>query len=146
MRTPYNWVLILSNGVTASNDSVMPAPNPATTVRGPETLPSASPRSDLYASNATNRMPAFNEFPMISVVHPAYHCLPNGGHGSFLESGNLRLSCVRGFADSAADVMPISTAPAVDPAMMDRRALGLGLALVSPWVAIGLARGANWRY
>jgi hypothetical protein len=41
--------------------------------------------------------------------------------------------------------MAISTAPAVDPAMMDRRALGLGLGLVSSWVAIGLARGANWR-
>ena len=31
----------------------------------------------------------------MSVVHPAYHCLPNGGQGSFLESGSLRLSCVR---------------------------------------------------
>lgn len=41
------------------------------------------------------RMPALAEFPMISVVHPAYHWLPNGGHGNFLPSGNLRLSCVR---------------------------------------------------
>lgn len=32
---------------------------------------------------------------MINVVHPAYHCLPNGGHGSFLPSGNRRLSCDR---------------------------------------------------
>src|SRR5438874_1663633 len=101
MRKSYNCVLILSNGVTASKDSVIPAPNPATTVRGPDILPSASSRSDLYASNATNRMPAFNEFPMISVVHPAYHCLPNGGQGNFLESGNLRLSCMRVFANSA---------------------------------------------
>jgi hypothetical protein len=35
---------------------------------------------------------------MISVVQPAYQALPNGGHGSFLESGNRRLSCVRVFA------------------------------------------------
>lgn len=41
--------------------------------------------------------------------------------------------------------MAISTAPAVEPAMMDRRALGLGFVLVSSWVAIGLARGADWR-
>ena len=33
--------------------------------------------------------------------------------------------------------MAISTAPAVDPAMMDRRALGLDLGLMSSWVAIG---------
>jgi hypothetical protein len=40
-------------------------------------------------------MPALAELPMINVVHPAYHCLPNGGHGSFCPSANLRLSCVR---------------------------------------------------
>jgi len=40
------------------------------------------------------RIPAFNEFPIISVVQPAYHCLPNGGHGSFFPSGKRRLSCV----------------------------------------------------
>jgi hypothetical protein len=28
-------------------------------------------------------IPALSEFPIISVVHPAYHWLPNGGHGSF---------------------------------------------------------------
>jgi hypothetical protein len=33
---------MLSNGVTASKDSVAPAPNPAITVAGPETFPSAS--------------------------------------------------------------------------------------------------------
>lgn len=44
------------------------------------------------------RMPAFNELPMISVVHPAYHCFPKGGHGSFLPSANLRLSWDRVFA------------------------------------------------
>lgn len=40
-------------------------------------------------------MPALAELPMISVVHPAYHCEPNGGHGSFCPAANLRLSCVR---------------------------------------------------
>jgi hypothetical protein len=40
-------------------------------------------------------MPALAELPMISVVHPAYHCEPNGGHGSFWPAANLRLSCVR---------------------------------------------------
>ena len=68
------------------------------TVAGPEILPSASASIFLYASKATNLMPAFNEFPMISVVHPAYHCLPNGGHGSFWPSANLRLSWDRVFA------------------------------------------------
>jgi hypothetical protein len=40
-------------------------------------------------------MPALAELPMISVVHPAYHCRPNGGQGSFWPSASLRLSCVR---------------------------------------------------
>ena len=40
-------VLMLSKGVTASNDSVMPAPNPAITVLGPEILPVSSWRRDL---------------------------------------------------------------------------------------------------
>ncbi len=39
------------------------------------------------------RIPALSEFPMIKVVHPAYHCLPKGGHGSFCELGKRRLSC-----------------------------------------------------
>lgn len=43
-------------------------------------------------------MPAFNELPIIRVVHPAYHALPNGGHGSFAESANLRFNCVLVFA------------------------------------------------
>lgn len=50
----YSWVLILSNGVTANSDSVAPAPKPAMTVAGPETLPSASASIFLYMSNATN--------------------------------------------------------------------------------------------
>ena len=115
-------VLILSNGVTASADSVNPAPNPAITVLGPEILPSASCSNALYWSNATNpirylvslarlsstpagseiesnvRIPAFKELPMIRVVQPAYHALPNGGHGNFPASGNLRFNCVRVFA------------------------------------------------
>lgn len=53
-REVYNVVLILSNGVTASNDSVTPAPNPAMTVLGPEIFPSASCSMDLYWSKATN--------------------------------------------------------------------------------------------
>jgi hypothetical protein len=44
------------------------------------------------------RIPALSEFPMIRVVQPAYHCFPNGGHGSFLPSGSRRLSCDRVFA------------------------------------------------
>jgi hypothetical protein len=97
-RQAHICVLILSKGVTASSDSVAPAPNPATTVAGPEIFPSASDNMFLYISKATNLMPAFNELPMIRVVHPAYHCFPNGGHGSFLPSANLRLSCDRVFA------------------------------------------------
>lgn len=50
------------------------------------------------AASANLLIPAFSEFPMIKVVHPAYHCVPNGGHGSFFPSGNLRLSCDRVFA------------------------------------------------
>lgn len=52
-RSPHSVVLILSKGVTASNDSVMPAPNPAMTVRGPEILPISSCSNVLYVSNAT---------------------------------------------------------------------------------------------
>jgi hypothetical protein len=53
-RVRYNVVLILSKGVTASNDSVTPAPKPAMTVLGPEIFPSASCNRALYWSNATN--------------------------------------------------------------------------------------------
>ena len=38
---------MLSNGVTASNDSVIPAPIPAITVLGPEILPASSCKRDL---------------------------------------------------------------------------------------------------
>ena len=47
-------VLILSNGVTASKLSVIPAPKPAITVPGPDIFPSASDRRLLYVSKATN--------------------------------------------------------------------------------------------
>ncbi|KAJ8610419.1 hypothetical protein MRB53_038581 [Persea americana] len=40
----------------------------------------------------------------------------------FLPSANLELSCVLVLANSAGYVIAISTAPAVDPAMIDRRA------------------------
>jgi len=86
---------MLSVGVTAMRDSVTPAPKPAMTVRGPETLPSASASRVLYWSKATKRMPALAELPMMSVVQPAYHCAPNGGHGSFLPAASRRFSCVR---------------------------------------------------
>lgn len=35
---------------------------------------------------------------MMSVVHPAYHCAPKGGHGSFLPSASRLLSCDLVFA------------------------------------------------
>jgi hypothetical protein len=83
-------------------------------------------------------MPAFNELPMIKVVHPAYHCLPNGGHGSFFPSGNLRLSCDRVFANSAGYVIEISTAPALAPARIERIALAfffsVGAAAMLTWL------------
>lgn len=30
---------------------------------------------------------------MMSVVHPAYHCFPNGGQGNFWPSANRLFSC-----------------------------------------------------
>jgi len=107
-----------SKGVTATRDSVAPAANPAITVAGPVGM-DVSARRDLYVSKATNPvcsrsvnhwefslesgsidllMPALTELPMIMVVQPAYHCEPKGGQGSFLPSGNLRLSWDRVFA------------------------------------------------
>ena len=52
-------------------------------------------------------MPAFKELPMISVVQPAYHCDPNGGHPSFCPSGNRRLSCVLVFATGKGQCMSL---------------------------------------
>jgi hypothetical protein len=39
-------------------------------------------------------MPALSELPIMSVVQPAYHCRPNGGHGNLWPSANRRLSWV----------------------------------------------------
>jgi hypothetical protein len=102
----HSVVLMLSNGVTASNDSVTPAPKPAITVRGPEMLPSASCNIDLYWSNATNRTPAFRELPIIRVVQPAYHAGPNFGHGSLSAPDNRWLSCVRVLATVFLSISP----------------------------------------
>lgn len=71
------------------------------TLAGPETLPSASASMLLYVSKATKRMPALSELPMMSVVQPAYHCVPKGGHGSFWPAASRRFSCVRVLANSA---------------------------------------------
>lgn len=61
----------------------------------------------------------------MAVVQPVYHSFEgNGGQGSFLESGNLRLSCDRVLRRSKGYVMAISTAPAVEPAIIERNALG----------------------
>ena len=126
-------------------------------------------------------MPAFAELPITSVVQPAYHALPKGGHGSFCPSASRRLSCVRVFATTGGGSergskhrqsegsytfggicyrfegvstwssrimcrvrsgLPISTAPAVEPAMMLRRGLGpfLGAFCASLSFAIGHSR------
>lgn len=55
-------------------------------------------------------MPALAEFPMMSVVHPAYHCGPNGGHGSFLPSARRRLSCVLVLATVTSSGRTVSSA------------------------------------
>lgn len=62
------------------------------------TLLTPKPASLITPVRSNSRIPALTEFPTINVVHPAYHCFPNGGHGSFFESGSLRLSCDRVFA------------------------------------------------
>ena len=68
----YRVVLMLSVGVTARRDSVTPAPKPARTVRGPVILPSASARSFLYWSKATNPAPRCQFWLLIS---RASHCI-----------------------------------------------------------------------
>ena len=50
------------------------------------------------------RMAAFNEFPMIRVVHPAYHAFPKDGQPSFCPSGRRRLSCDRVLATRIQDI------------------------------------------
>lgn len=56
------------------------------------------------------RIPALAALPMIRVVQPAYHCDPNGGHGSFCPSASLRLSCVLVFATTVARQVPVARA------------------------------------
>lgn len=71
------------------------------------------------------RTPAFTEFPITAVVQPVYHSFDGkGGHGTFFESGNRRLSCERVLRRSKGYVIAISTAPAVEPAIIDRSGLG----------------------
>ena len=56
LRVPaetHSVVFILSNGVTANKDSVIPAPKPAITVLGPDILPNSSCSNVLYVSKAT---------------------------------------------------------------------------------------------
>ena len=94
----------------------------------PKQIPILTPKTPSEKERKKHILiPAFNEFPIISVVHPAYQALPNFGHGSFPLSGNLLFSCVRVFANSNGYVIAISTAPAVLPAMMLRSAEGLCL-------------------
>ncbi len=66
----HSVVLMLSVGVTASRDSVTPAPKPATTVRGPESFPSESARSFLYWSNETK--PALDVVARPSVLASSF--------------------------------------------------------------------------
>ena len=49
----HSVVFMLSNGVTANKDSVIPAPNPAITVLGPDIFPNSSCSNVLYVSKAT---------------------------------------------------------------------------------------------
>ena len=49
----HSVVFILSKGVTANKDSVIPAPKPAITVLGPDILPNSSCSNVLYVSKAT---------------------------------------------------------------------------------------------
>jgi len=53
-----------------------------------------SPGTRYTARKEDVRIPALAELPMMSVVQPAYHCEPKGGHGSFLPSASRRFSCV----------------------------------------------------
>jgi hypothetical protein len=100
-RSSTSCVFIDSEGVTASNDSVTPAPNPAATVRGPDICPFSSESICLYVSKARNRTPALTLLPITAVVQPVYHSREGkGGQGTFLESGRRRLSWERVFSRS----------------------------------------------
>uniref|UniRef100_A0A0L0NPN6 Uncharacterized protein n=1 Tax=Candidozyma auris TaxID=498019 RepID=A0A0L0NPN6_CANAR len=65
-------VLIASNGVTATTDSNNPAPKPARTPRGPESLPFLSAKSALMESNPRKRTEALAVLPTMKAGHPMY--------------------------------------------------------------------------
>ncbi len=90
----YRVVLMLSKGVTASSDSVIPAPNPAITVRGPDILPCSSCSRVLYVSKATNPVRRGQSTSRISTdrprrTYPSFQRVPNY---------QRRASCVPGFS------------------------------------------------
>lgn len=62
-------------------------------------------------------IPAFNEFPITNVVHPAYHAAPNGGQGSFLPSAKRRFNCVRVFATKVSPRQPLSSPLKASPSL-----------------------------
>lgn len=81
----HSVVLILSKGVTASNDSVMPAPKPAMTVRGPEILPISSCNKVLYVSNATkpaSREPRSSSRSLNLHTYPGFERIANDQGGA----------------------------------------------------------------
>lgn len=70
---------MLSVGVTASSDSVTPAPKPARTVRGPDSLPFSSASKLLNWSKATNPRSYISPLSpdsMSQVQHLAYGFRP----------------------------------------------------------------------
>lgn len=90
----YRVVLILSKGVTASSDSVIPAPKPAITVRGPDIRPCSSCSRVLYVSKATNPVRRSQSTSQISTdrprrTYPSFQRVPND---------QCRASCVPGFS------------------------------------------------
>lgn len=77
---------------------------------------------------------------MMSVVHPAYHCGPNGGHGSFLPSASRRLSCVLVLATVASSGRTVSSAFVPHPILPDSYHMftatpstGCGTAWIGGW-------------
>lgn len=66
----HNVVFILSNGVTANKDSVIPAPKPAITVLGPDILPNSSCNNVLYVSKATKPTNVLVDGPQIPRSKP----------------------------------------------------------------------------
>lgn len=67
-----SFVLIVSDGVTAKMASIMPAPRPASRLRGAVNLPCSSLSMDLKWSYERNRTPALSAFPATRAPHPLY--------------------------------------------------------------------------